>query len=76
MINTNLLKLIFVFDSKFYNKYDIFKLGDTEYICTSRPKKNEDNTWSIEVLPCTVPWKDKGGYDTEYIKNNLSKFYE
>ena len=68
----NLLKVIFIFDKRWYEKYDIFKLGNVEYICVSRPKKNEDDTWNIEAIPLEVSWKDGKGYDTEFIKNNLS----
>ena len=68
----NLLKITFIFDKRWYEKYDIFKLGNVEYICVSRPKKNEDNTWTIEAIPLEILRKDDGGYDTEFIKNNLS----
>jgi hypothetical protein len=74
-VEVNLLKIIFIFDKKWYEKYDRFKLGNVEYICVSRPKKNEDNTWSIEAIPLKISWKDGGGYDTEFIKNNLSELY-
>ena len=70
----NLLKVVFVFDKRWYEKYDVFKLGNTKYICISRPKKNEDNTWNIEAIPLEVSWKDgEAGYDTEFIKNIASE---
>lgn len=74
-IEGNLLKLTFTFDSRFYDKYDVFKFGNTEYICISRSRENENGTWSIDVIPYNISWKADGGYDTKFIKNNVSKFY-
>ena len=71
----NLLKITFTFDKRWYEKYDRFKLDNIKYICVSRPKKNEDGTWNIEAIPLEISWKNGGGYDTEFIKNNLSKLY-
>ena len=71
----NLLKIEFIFDKGWYIKYDIFKLGNTEYICISKPKENENDKWIIEALPIDImPIKDK--YNTEYIKNVVSEFYQ
>lgn len=65
----SLLKLTFTFDRKWYEKYDKFKFAGSEYVCISRPRKNEDNTWSVDVLPSGVLLKDK--YDTEFIESGL-----
>ena len=71
----NLLKIKFVFDKKWYIKYDIFKLGNTEYICISKPKENENGKWIVEALPVDImPIKDK--YNTEFIKNIVSEIYQ
>lgn len=65
----NLLKVTFTFDTRFYEKYDTFKFGNTEYKCISRPRKNDDNTWSIDVLPSDVSYELEEKYNTEYIKS-------
>lgn len=71
----NLLKIKFVFDKRWYIKYDIFKLGNTEYVCISKPKENESGKWIIEALPIDImPIKDK--YNTEFIKNKVSEIYQ
>ena len=70
-----LLKIKFVFDKRWYIKYDIFKLGNTEYICTSKPQENENGKWIVEALPVDImPIKDK--YNTEFIKNIVSEIYQ
>lgn len=65
----SLLRLTFTFDRKWYEKYDKFEFAGSEYICISKPRKNEDNTWSIDVLPVEVIPKDK--YDTEFLGSTL-----
>ena len=69
-----LLKVTFTFDKRWYEKYDIFKYKDIEYICISRPKENEDNTWSIDVMP--FDGESKLNPNTEFIKNSVSELYQ
>ena len=71
----NLLKMKFTFDKRWYEKYDMFKLGNTEYICSSRPKENDDGNWVIEVIPTNIMPIQKT-YETTWIGNALSELYD
>ena len=74
LFNISLIKITFTFNKRWYEKYDLFKYNNQEYICISRPRKNENDTWSIDVLPAN------GGIelnpDTEFITNTVSELYQ
>ena len=68
----SLLKVTFTFDKRYYDKYDIFRYGDYEYICSSRPRQNEDGTWSIDVIQKDYPLLK----ETKWIGNTVNEYYE
>ena len=68
----SLLKITFTFNKRWYEKYDTFRYGDYEYICSSRPRQNEDGTWSIDVVQKDYPLPE----ETEWICNKVSEYYE
>ena len=65
----SLTKITFTFNKRWYEKYDVFKHNNQEYICISRPRKNEDDTWSIDVTNSGT----KLNPDTEFIINTVSE---
>lgn len=50
-----------IFNKKYYEKYDIFKFGNSYFMCVSNPKRSKKG-WVYEIFPIN--------FGLEYNKNN------
>lgn len=55
-----------IFNRKYYEKYDIFKFGNSHFMCVNNPKRIEKG-WVYEIFPINS--------GLEYNKNNIYPTY-
>lgn len=69
-------KLVLTTPMRYFEKYDIIKFNFSRTMVRTRPVKNEDGSFTMELIPIETEG-DINQFDTvEFVDNHAAKLYQ